>query len=264
MLNVSRSGARRLGLWIGLAIASQLSAWITLAGAADPVTPKIILDAWQRRANKLRSFDFECDLERSMPAAGVAGRVNLAAQPIAVQENEADPVPKTLKSSLSFLMSDNKYAMSLETEIWDTSAGTKSSTAQVLKMVFNGRENRELNSRGEMHTGTITSGAQPSARMVTNLYFNAIWLSTNPMAYLDEYLAFQSREMTIVDAHKKCGDVECIELRIPRNGNANVAGLIYVDPARDYIPIRFRKRQTWERTTSWPLRTSPNVPSAGV
>jgi len=218
-------------LLIGL-LASSLTAHS--AHAAEEETVHAIRAAWKQRSTDFKSIDCQCDIE----SKGLADERRLPHGRTLAKNDGDDAV--ILKSTLTYKTAGEKQMWSMEREEWDFATNAKSLIPQISTQVFDGVENKGFTGKGQIILGQVTKTNQPDDMLTVFAQLEAFYLSIAPVAYL-ERRAYKPYEIQVVNAHAQQDGIECIELSIPRGPNKWLASM-WVDPARDYVPIRFTEK----------------------
>lgn len=199
---------------------------------ADDVSVESVRSAWDRRRALLRSFEYKCKLEEERIVPLDEGRPD---NPFGGSVDDGKPkIAPTLRTDMTFAVSGDKMALTVTGDWW--SYDTAATVPREFRVVFDGMQNRQLLSGGSIAFGEFNEQPKPSGHLVVGVNQTPIWLASDPEKHLELY----GCDLNKFQIHKESANYEghvCVVLSFARS--RHWFGLIYVDPARDYVPIFF-------------------------
>lgn len=195
-----------------------------------------IVNAWSQRTEALKSAQFRCNLTRIATVSGAAALISpIPADPY---EKPAAGTEKdvTLKSQIMFSIQDLKMACIRTGEVWDSQKTDKVAIAQT--DCFDGERSQFLILGGALPLAGIETGKRPTDHLLNHVETFPLLLSISPRLTL-ECRDFLVKQIKVTNEKAMSNGVPCVELTIPNKAGGQSAGLLYVDPARSYLPLKF-------------------------
>jgi len=177
--------------------------------------------AWDKRSDKIKSFEYICELETTYYLDPRGGP-----QPPRFEK------PVKIKSTFSFARSGEKLAYRDQEDNWNEATGIRRPTTW--QAVFNGTESRLLAS-DDSQAATVIPG-RPATILTASRPLQPIWLASEPVALLKKLGGWTGEEMTVARTAVSHDGVPCVEIMMPYGEWRHV---VLVDPVRDYVPLKF-------------------------
>jgi len=208
--------------------------------SASPADDRRIIEeiqaAWRARHDAIKSFTYECRIKESLfnikrygPFDDFSGSVDGE-----VSRGKTSVPRIDLEKTLTIRFADGKISLMLEGERWDHAS--ESRKYSLYHVAFDGSHNRSLLDGRLMTSGKVEKASEPTTSITRSTRLVAVYLWFSPLDILSG-LGFQLEKMTVSDPHATVDGRDCVELLIPR-GNKASRGVLYVDPSRQYVPVR--------------------------
>ena len=214
-----------------------------------------VFDAWSQRPKKIRSFQYQCDLVRTK----VAGDGKGIEEPFADRgQDGASNKLEILQGRFTFTMAGEKLAYRETGDGWDEQFARK--RPRNVTAIFDGDSNKSLHAAGPIPLGGITKATLPADSLTVSTNIIAILWTHSPVRQLERQ-AYHVQQMTVRESHIQCDGIDCMQLSIPRGkpGSKNKwTGFVYVDPAREYLPIRFVQELNGQRRSAYSIKYVPD------
>jgi thiol-disulfide isomerase/thioredoxin len=248
----ARSCVKRILLIVSCLSAISHSLVLHSDAAEPDPTVAHILSAWSERAAQIHAFRFDCeitDTRFNIPRYDVGDPFSGSRDGEAtVGEVVAERID--FGKTMSVRRAGDLFASSLRGEQWDYQNEERIYFAT--SSAFDGSSQYRL-FEGRIIVGDVQNLAGADETLTNFGSHIAVHLWHTPVACLNR-LGFQPDKMKIVDHHARVAGRDCLELSIPRTSK-RWQGTLYVDPARNYVPVRFTmmlgKVTTSERTMEY-------------
>jgi len=233
-----RYGSRALDFipTVGLAAALLLNPNISACGQEASVNHSDlnkVQQAWTKRSNEIYSVTFSTTIEKLVKGRGQ--------QPLPQPGNPFDEVaPKddrNLTLTGQYAYERGKFAISTVAAVIDHDDPERLRT-QMRHLTFDGRQSLTLHQETIMPLGTIEVSDAADHRMYVDVDFLAVGLWLFPKKVVD-HVGWQTDRMRVEKGIVKVKGLACKRLRIPR-ARGPWTSAIDVDPARAYVPVRWR------------------------
>jgi hypothetical protein len=204
--------------------------------AADEVVTRVVT-AWETHEKSIESFQYHCDFEwiQDVNFEAVAEESLFGSPPDKdAKLPDAKLPPVVSRSELMFCMDRGKFAAKLTGERWDIQKQMQ--VPNDWQACFDGVDAKWLLQAGSFPHGYIAvQGDLEKALLSSNTHMIGLWLGYSPSTWL-RHKRFELEKMVVRSSEEVNDDgTPCIELMIPR---AKSVGLLYVDPARGYRPLK--------------------------
>jgi hypothetical protein len=236
------TGRRRSpGAVVALLVLGNLLPFVALdaSGAADDaVTVEQILAAWKNRQEGIRSFQYECDMESS----------KVIVPSLQMPDPDAPIKRVTLRNSIVLTVVGEKMAFVKEGEWWDFGTNVKMKTGRQT-LVFDGTRGMQLFEGTPVPLAQESGHEMASDVLLRDLQLTPFWVVHSTLRMLVQY-HFDLDKMRITRRDAFHDGHDCIEVAVPLGDLPGLpAGVklpdhrvqILVDPARDYLPLRYRR-----------------------
>lgn len=228
----------RLTVLLGaVAIATRILApGASIAGEDNRALQKV-RDAWKKRQADIKSFEYECKLVTStvVPVRGAD-----ADDPFAEPKIDGATTVRLRNGTMRFSVAANK--ISLEHGATDIPPDgsddlPKESRSQA---VFDGRESRSIRIGGtHLVLGTLQRDGKPLDILTVYTHETAYYLAYSPADFLDR-VGCDVGNITVRATDVDVDGRKCFELTMPRKRPSKWIARLYVDPARDYVPVALK------------------------
>jgi hypothetical protein len=156
--------------------------------------------------------------------------------------------PRTSKGRGQVLVEDGRFARRITGTNWDQAS--QSQVPRFTWLAFDKARSKSLFEGAAVPFGEITP-------------INAVDLEISPFLFAHApalWLKLRGGnvdQMRIVDSNSFQNDIACIELEVPRASEKS-AFIVYVDPQREYVPIRHASKMAGRITTSTDIAYGPD------
>jgi hypothetical protein len=216
-------------------LATLLCVFSSADVAAQGFSAQAVRAAWEKREASVTSFAYECDLRETVfgtepLGVGEAPRASKALGDIAV-------VRAKLRYNIAMSVSANKIAYRQQGDDWEAVSGR--SYRGTFRAAFDGAQSRELRDFDGSIQGFINERPEP-IRLLSGVEAHSfpLWFAYAPHQFLSR-LGCDINQLTVDQTHCNYRGQDCVVLVTPRP-NSPWVGFVYVDPAKDLLPVGFR------------------------
>lgn len=208
-----------------------------LAQADDRATIATMRTAWDTRHKQIRSYRYDCRHKDDLVTTEVPNNEPVDSEPY--QDESVPPIVVELQTKITFAKSGRKLAYNETGDDWNPHAKVR--RIRDYKVAFNGIFNRRLSTSPGVPSGELDRSHEPNDSLTAGVNQTALWIWYSPVDYLRRQ-SYNLESMSVRNSQANHAGTPCIELLLERGENTPWQGSLYVDPKRDYVPLRFMQK----------------------
>jgi hypothetical protein len=194
-----------------------------------------IARAWNLRTSKLKSIEITADLDEK--TLGTDAPPSRPGSPFAEGKSVRD---QHAKVKLEFLLSGKKTKLVRHSDRVFNGKSDAEYVSQLLMLSFDGKSNFQLIDQAtRIPMGEIDKSRKAISRFNVHIDFVAIYLWHHPTKVI-EAAAWDCAGMSTDGTVHEIDGISCLRLDIPRKGNKAWTSVLYVNPVREYLPVKWQ------------------------
>lgn len=194
-----------------------------------------VVRAWDLRTSKLKSIEIAADLEEK--TIGTDAPPSPPGDPFAEHKSERDQLAKV---KLKYLQSGERIKLGRYSDRVYNGKPNAEYVSQLLLLSFDGKSNFQLIEQAtRIAMGEIDKSPKAIHRFNVHIDFAPIYLWQHPTKVL-EAAGWNCAGMSTDGTVHEIDGISCLRMEIPRKNNKAWTSVLSVDPAREYIPVKWQ------------------------
>lgn len=213
-----------------------------------------VLRAWDLKTSKLKSIEMAADLDEK--TLGTDAPPSSLGDPFAEHKSERDQLAKV---KLKYLQSGEFVKLGRHSDRVYNGKPNAEYVSQLLLLSFDGRRNYQLVDQAtRIPMGMIDKSPKAISKLNTHIDFVAIQLWHDPTKVLDA-IGWNIAGMTSDGTIHEIDGISCLRMEIPRKNNKAWTSVLYVDPVRGYVPVKWQTLFRGKPSKTFSIRYRENA-----
>jgi hypothetical protein len=194
-----------------------------------------VVKAWELRNSRLKTIDIAADLEEK--TLGTDAPPSNPGDPFGEHNSERDQLAKV---KLKYLQSGERVKLGRHSDRVYNGKPNAEYVSQLLLLSFDGKSNFQLIEQAtRIPMGEIDKSPKAIHRFNVHIDFAPIYLWQHPTKVL-QAVGWNCAGMSTDGTVHEIDGISCLSMEIPRRNNKAWTSLLYVDPAREYVPVKWQ------------------------